>query len=206
MASASGMLAGKVAIITGASSGLGRAIALAYSEQGAKIVCADRSPLGRSSSQPTHDLLHANGGQSIFVDTDVAEAESMKRLLNRTVSEYGRVDIMVNNAGIAAEASDPRPVYETTEDVFDSTWRVNVRGVFLGCKYAGAQMLNQPRLHGSSFAGAIINLSSVLGVRGLPGTVAYTASKGAVISLTRAVAMDYAPQQIHCNSILPGCT
>lgn len=112
---------------------------------------------------------------------------------------------MVNNAGIAPEASSPQPVNETTEEVFDSTWQVNVRGVFLGCKYAGQQMLNQPRIPGHHSAGNIINISSVLGVVGLSGTPAYAASKGAVVALTRTVAMDYAPHGIHCNSILPGC-
>jgi len=112
---------------------------------------------------------------------------------------------MVNNAGVAPEASQPRPVWETRESVFDSTWTVNARGVFLGCKYAGAQMLRQERNPEYGRAGTIINMGSVLGVLGKPGTPAYAAAKGAVISMTRAVAMDYAPHAIHCNSILPGC-
>lgn len=112
---------------------------------------------------------------------------------------------MVNNAGIAHEASNPRPVWETTEEIFDSTWRVNVRGVFLGCKYAGIQMLGQTRNPERQRAGTIINTSSVLGLLGKSGTTAYAASKGAVIAMTRAMAMDYAPHLIHCNSILPGC-
>lgn len=112
---------------------------------------------------------------------------------------------MVNNAGIAPEASNPRPVFETPVDIFDSVSRVNVRGVFLGCKYAGAQMIKQPKIASYHSAGAIINLASVLGVVGLGGTPAYAASKGAVISMTRAMAMDFAPYDIHCNSILPGC-
>lgn len=113
---------------------------------------------------------------------------------------------MINNAGIAHEASNPRPVWETTEEIFDSTWRVNVRGVFLGCKYGGAQMLTQTRNQARQRAGTIINTASVLGLLGKSGTPAYAASKGAVIAMTRAVAMDYAPHLIHCNSILPGCT
>ena len=112
---------------------------------------------------------------------------------------------MVNNAGVAPEASNPCPVNNTTEEVFDLTWQVNVRGTFLGCKYAGAQMLRQPRIASHHRAGAIINVSSVLGLLGLSGTPAYAASKGAVIALTRAVAMDYAAHGIHCNAILPGC-
>lgn len=112
---------------------------------------------------------------------------------------------MVNNAGIAPEASEPHPIWETPLEVFDSTWKVNIRGVFLGCKYAGKQMMRQERLPNDLRAGTIINMASVLGVLGKPGTSAYAASKGAVIALTRTVAMDYAPHHIHCNSILPGC-
>lgn len=112
---------------------------------------------------------------------------------------------MVNNAGIAEEATGPRPVYETNEEDFDKTWQVNVRGPFLGCKYAGQQMTRQQKREGDTMAGSIINLASVLAVKGLSGTVAYAASKGAILALTRTVAMDYAPHQIHCSAILPGC-
>lgn len=110
---------------------------------------------------------------------------------------------MVNNAGIAHEASQPRPIWETPVDVFDSTWQVNVRSVFLGCKYAGKQMLNQGPSKGRN--GTIINIASVLGILGKEGTPAYAAAKGAVIALTRTAAMDFASHGIHCNSILPGC-
>lgn len=112
---------------------------------------------------------------------------------------------MVNNAGIAPEASQPKPIWETTEQTFDATHRINIRGVFLGCKYAGLQMLKQDKSPVSDRAGTIINLGSVLGVLGKSGTPAYAAAKGAVISMTRAAAMDFAPHGIHCNSILPGC-
>jgi NAD(P)-dependent dehydrogenase (short-subunit alcohol dehydrogenase family) len=112
---------------------------------------------------------------------------------------------MVNNAGIAHEASNPRPVWETPLDLFDSTWNVNVRGVFLGCKYSGRQMLNQEKSPGEERNGTIINIASVLGILGKEGTPAYATAKGAVIAMTRTVAMDYAPHGIHCNSILPGC-
>lgn len=112
---------------------------------------------------------------------------------------------MVNNAGIAPEASEPRPIWETSLQTFERTWGVNMRGVFLGCKYAGTQMLRQERNRGDGRAGTIINIGSILGVLGKPGTPAYSATKGAVIAFTRAVAMDYAPHGIHCNSILPGC-
>lgn len=112
---------------------------------------------------------------------------------------------MVNNAGVASEARSPKPIWETTEEVFDRTHRINVRGVFLGCKYSGLQMLKQRKEQNKQRAGTIINIGSVLGVLGKSGTPAYAAAKGAVMSMTRAAAMDYAPHDIHCNSILPGC-
>lgn len=112
---------------------------------------------------------------------------------------------MVNNAGIAPEAFEPRPIWETSLQTFERTWGVNMRGVFLGCKHAGAQMIRQERILGDGRAGTIINIGSILGVLGKAGTPAYSATKGAVIALTRAVAMDYAPHGIHCNAILPGC-
>lgn len=112
---------------------------------------------------------------------------------------------MVNNAGIAPEASNPRPIYETLEEIYDSTMRVNSKGIWLGCKYAGEQMMKQDILQGNTSRGWIINVSSVLGLTGKDGTSAYSASKGSVISMSRAVAMDYAPFDIHCNVICPGC-
>lgn len=115
------------------------------------------------------------------------------------------VGSMVNNAGIASEAAHPRPIWETTEADFDDTHRVNVRGTFLGCKYAGAQMIRQVRQTNYQRAGTIINIGSVLGVLGFTGTPAYASTKGAVIAMTRAAAMDFASHNIHCNSILPGC-
>ncbi|KAB8219272.1 hypothetical protein BDV33DRAFT_231698 [Aspergillus novoparasiticus] len=201
-----GLLGGKISIVTGASSGLGRAIALAFHKHGATVVCADRDASSKVPQQPTHELIQAGAGQSIFVPTDVTNASNVKDLVQTVADKFGRVDVMVNNAGVAPEASNPCPVNNTAEEVFDLTWQVNVRGVFLGCKYAGAQMLRQPRIASHHSAGSIINLSSVLGLVGLSGTPAYAASKGAVLSLTRTVAMDYAPHGIHCNSILPGFT
>ncbi|KKY21331.1 putative alcohol dehydrogenase [Phaeomoniella chlamydospora] len=163
------LLAGKVSVITGASSGLGRAIALTFVRHGAMVVCAHQAASARHE-QPTHELIRQSGGKSIFKPTDVGNAESMQSLVQSTVKEFGRLDIMVNNAGIAPEASEPRPVWETTEEDFDSVCRVNIRGVFLGCKYGGAQMIKQARNPQCNRAGTIINMASVLGVLGLAGT------------------------------------
>ncbi|OIW35724.1 NAD(P)-binding protein [Coniochaeta ligniaria NRRL 30616] len=198
-----GLLTGRVSIVTGASSGLGRAIALAFMQQGATVVCADRQESSQQLQQ-THKLVNTRQGNCIFIQTDVSDQASMKELVQAAVDRFGRIDIMVNNAGVAPEASNPLPVWQTPESVFDSTWNVNARGVFLGCKYAGEQMLQQEQKPEYGRAGTIINMGSVLGVLGKPGTPAYAAAKGAVIAMTRAVAMDYAPHAIHCNSILPG--
>lgn len=111
---------------------------------------------------------------------------------------------MVNNAGIAAESYDPVPIHQTTDERWDATMAVNARGTYLGCKYAAIQMLKQDPLHDTD-RGWIVNISSALAVNGLVGTPCYSASKGAVLSLTRAVAIDLAPHHIHCNAILPGC-
>lgn len=111
---------------------------------------------------------------------------------------------MVNNAGIAIEGYSPAPIHETADDTFDKTIRVNARSVFLGCKYATAQMLKQ-EAHPSGDRGWIINTASILGLIGFPGCASYSAAKGAVVQLTRQVAIDYAAHRIHCNAICPGC-
>lgn len=112
---------------------------------------------------------------------------------------------MVNNAGIAVEnALGAKAVHETDDETFDLTMRVNSRSVFLGCKYAGKQMIQQDP-HPSGDRGWIINTASILGLVGFGGTVSYTASKGSVVQMTKTVALDYAPHRIHCNAICPGC-
>ena len=112
---------------------------------------------------------------------------------------------MVNNAGISIEAAyGTKPIHETDDDTFDQTMRINSRGVFLGCKYAGQQMVKQDP-HPSGDRGWIINTASVLGLVGFQGAVSYTAAKGSVVQMTRTVALDYAPHRIHCNALCPGC-
>ena len=113
---------------------------------------------------------------------------------------------MVNNAGIALEsgAAGIKPIYETDESTFDTTLRVNARSVFLGCKYAGIQMIKQDP-HPSGDRGWIINTASVAGLRGIRGSVSYNASKGAIVNMTKTVALDYGKHRIHCNAICPGC-
>ncbi|KAI9933785.1 hypothetical protein MW887_004857 [Aspergillus wentii] len=195
-------LQNKVAIVTGSSSGLGRAISLRYAREGAKVVCADLSPSPRlvvpGESEPTHEVILSSQGKSIFVPADVGEAKQMKELVQKTVAQFGRLDIMVNNAGIGSEAKTPAPCHLTEESMWDDVMRVNAKSVFLGCKYATGQMLQQDP-HPSGDRGWIINTSSIMGIIAGQDAPAYCASKG-------AVALDYASHRIHVNALCPGYT
>ncbi|GLI72280.1 hypothetical protein PoHVEF18_000450 [Penicillium ochrochloron] len=156
----------KVAIVTGASSGLGRAIAIRYAQEGAKVVCADLTPTARSQEEAritTHDLITQKGGQAIFVQTDVGDATQMENLVAEAVKVYGRLDILVNNAGISIEARFPAVLHLTDEATWDTTMRVNAKSVFLGSKYALSVMLSQEP-HASGDRGWIINISSIMGM------------------------------------------
>mgnify|MGYP002717845454 FL=1 len=178
----------KVAIVTGSSSGLGRAIAIRYAQEGAKVVCADLVPTARSQEEvgiTTHDLVIRDGGEATFVRTDVGDATQMENLVQVAVREYGRVDMygtptrrsqathlmtslsLVNNAGISIEAQTPAVLHLTDEATWDTTIRVNAKSVFLGCKYALTQMLAQEP-HSSGDRGWIINISSIMGMIGGP--------------------------------------
>lgn len=183
-----GRLQDKVAIVTGSSSGLGRAISLRYAQEGAKVVCADLKPTARpqvpgESASTTIELIEQAGGEGIAVPCDVGKASDMESLVQKAVEKYGRLDVrvpsatlwgedrpltsgsIVNNAGIAIESTDPQPIHTTTEETWDTTMTVNAKSVFLGCKYAIAQMLKQDA-HPSGDRGWIINVSSIYGLVG----------------------------------------
>jgi NAD(P)-dependent dehydrogenase (short-subunit alcohol dehydrogenase family) len=158
--------------------------------------------------KPTHDAINTlTPDNAIFVQTDTGDSPSVENVVRAAVSQYGRLDIMVNNAGIAAEANHPRTlrIHETPDETYDLTMRINSRGVWLGCKYATAQMMAQEP-HSSGDRGWIINTSSILGLVGFPGTSSYCAAKGSVVQITRQVAVDYAKDRIHCNALNPGFT
>ncbi|KAF2756112.1 NAD(P)-binding protein [Pseudovirgaria hyperparasitica] len=203
-------LQGKVAIVTGASSGLGRAIALAYSVQGALVTCADLKPTARPQvpdelNITTHELIQERGGQAIFVEADVTKTDQVEELVKRTVATWGRLDILVNNAGIAIEARERFRLHETPESTWDQTLAVNAKSVFLASKFALQQMLEQePSISGER--GCIINMSSIYGLVGGSFVPSYAASKGAVSLLTMQIANDYSKDGIRCNAICPGHT
>ncbi|EME44390.1 hypothetical protein DOTSEDRAFT_72025, partial [Dothistroma septosporum NZE10] len=206
-----GRLANKTAIITGAASGIGRAIAFAYHKEGAKVVCADirektRFTGSREEDRTTHDSIRDIGGKAIFQQVDVCKPSSVQELVEAAVKEYGRLDVMVNNAGVSLEAhAGFKPVWEIDQNIWQGTQDVNSTGVFLGVKFAVQQMLKQ-QAHASGDRGWIINTSSILGYVGADHTAAYCASKGAVLNFTRAAALDCAPHRIHVNGVAPGYT
>ncbi|KAH6687429.1 hypothetical protein F5X68DRAFT_152999 [Plectosphaerella plurivora] len=198
----------KVAIVTGASSGLGRAIACKYAVQGWSVLCSDlypSPPAGESLS--TVDLINGTGnGAAAFFCADVSRSQDVQDMINEAVRLYGRLDVLVNNAGVSFESYDklgPKPITDTDDDVFDKTIAINTRSVFLGCKYAIRQFLRQdPGPSGSR--GWIINTASVFGLKAEVGHVSYCTSKAAVIHLTKCIAREQGPNKIHCNAICPG--
>ncbi|KAI8626884.1 NAD(P)-binding protein [Xylariaceae sp. FL1651] len=207
----SSRLSQKVAIVTGSSSGLGRAIALAYAREGAAVICADlkreaRAEILEETRLCTDDAIRLEGGQAFFVKTDVSLAQDFEGLVKETVKAFGRLDILVNNAGISMESGRaPTGVHETPESVWDTTMAVNAKSVFLGSKYAIHQMLQQDN-HKSGHGGWIVNIASAHGLVAGLASPSYAASKAAVVNLTRQVALDYAEDKIHCNVICPGYT
>jgi len=181
----------KVAIITGGSSGIGRATAILFGREGAKvIVTADRNVEGGNE---TVRLVKVAGGEAMFVKADVAKEEDAQRTVKIAVDKYGRLDILVNNAGWVLIS----PFEETTTEQFDKVVSVDFKGTFLMSKYAIPQMKKQGR-------GVIVNLGSVAGHVGQVDHAVYCGTKGAVIAMTRAMAIELAPHNIRVNSVSPG--
>lgn len=161
-------LEGKVAAITGSSSGVGRAIALAYAREGAFVVCSDLHPTARAGAKAekdiaTHELIKSQGSKSVFIKTDVTVSAEIEALVAGAIQEFGRLDIFVNNAGISE--ANAQPIHLSDEGEFDKIMKVNTKSVFLGCKYAVKQFLSQEP-HPSGDRGWIINTASVLGLAG----------------------------------------
>lgn len=189
-----------MAVVTGAASGIGRAIALRLAEEGASIVVADIRGEPREGGEPTEAAISAAGGSCVAIDADVSRWADVDRIVITAAERFGRLDVMVNNAAIAGPAS--KPLLETTEEDWDSIMAVNLRGVFLCCKRAIGEMISQPPI--GEVRGRVINISSQHGMVGSPGSVAYSTSKGGVVNLTRQLAVDYGRQGILVNAVAPG--
>jgi NAD(P)-dependent dehydrogenase (short-subunit alcohol dehydrogenase family) len=180
----------KVAIVTGATSGIGRAAAIAYAKEGARVVVAGRRA---AEGEETVRLLKAQGGEGFFLATDVSKGAQVKELVDRTMQKLGRLDFAFNNAGVE---QGPTPFLEQDEETYDRVMDINVKGVWLSMKYEIPAMLK-------TGGGSIVNTSSSLGVVGMPGIEIYAASKHAVIGLTKSAAVEFGKQGIRINAVLP---
>ena len=184
-------LKNKVALITGASVGIGQHTALLFAREGASLVINSQSSRGKAVAEQ----ITSAGGQAVFVQGNVEEPDDAQRMVERAAEEFGRLDILVNNAGIVI----PGTVDNISVEDWDRTMAVNIRGVFLMSRFAALQMLSQG-------GGVIIHNASVAAVKGLKDRAAYSASKGAVVALTKAMAADYVDKNIRVNCVNPGTT
>lgn len=183
-------LSDKVAIITGAGSGIGRGAALAFAREGAKVLVAD---WGEETGKETAELVKKQGGEAMFVKVDVSNSADAENMVKQCLAEYGRVDILFNNAGVVKMGA----LHETAEADWNQVIDVNLKGVFLCSKAVIPQMLKQGR-------GKIVNTASIAGLVGFDQVGPYCASKGGIIALTREMAVEYASKKINVNCIAPG--
>ncbi len=185
----------KVVLITGARKGIGKAIALKFAENGAKVIVNATKPDEGREDIETVNIIKSNGGEAVFIAGDVSNIKSAGKIVNEAASYFGRIDILINNAGIVI----PGNLSNTSERDFDMTIDVNVKGTFFMSKFAVEHMKKQG-------GGVIVNMGSVAALKGHIDRAAYCASKGAVVSLSRAMAADYVKDNIRVNVVCPGTT
>ena len=191
-------LEGRIAVVTGAASGIGRAIARRFAAEGAIVVVGDVRESPIKGGEKTVDLIRETGAVCEFKPMDVSVWSDVDRVVSETVARHGSLDIMVNNAAVYAGTA----LLDTQEEDWDRVMAVNAKGVFFGCKRAVQQMLTQAVRNEAR--GRIVNISSQHGMISCPGDIAYGVGKSAVVYMTRQIAADYADQHIVCNAVAPG--